>query len=67
MTNILITLTAIAAFLTIRAVRIMRHNQKQTRSFSIPFDAYAIEYERETKRRLAPLFYQADMERKYGR
>ena len=71
MTNILIITTAIAAFLTIRAmcdaVRTMRHNQKQTRSFSIPFDAYAIERERETNRRLAPLFYQADMERKYGR
>jgi hypothetical protein len=64
MTNILITLTTIAAFLTIRAmcdaVRIMRYHQMQ-----IPFAEYVTEYERDTNRHLKALFYQADMERKY--
>ena len=68
MTNILITLAAIAAFLAIRAmcdaVRVMRHHQ---RSLDVPFAEYVIERERETKRHLTPLFYHADMERKYGR
>ena len=68
MTNILITLTTIAAFLAIRAmcdaVRVMRYHQ---RSLDVPFAEYVIERERETKRHLTALFYHADMERKYGR
>ena len=68
MTNILITLTAIAAFLAIRAmydaVRVMRYHQ---RSLNVPFAEYVIERERETKRHLTALFYHADMGRKYGR
>lgn len=68
MTNILITLIAIAAFLAIRAmcdaVRTMRYHQK---SLDVPFAEYVIERERETKRHLTALFYHADMERKYGR
>lgn len=66
MTNILITLTTIAAFLAIRAiaVRVMRHHQN---SLDVPFAEYVIERERETKRHLTALFYHADMERKYGR
>jgi hypothetical protein len=72
MTNILIIITtAIAAFLTIRAmcdaVRVMRYNQMQARLLKIPFTEYVIEYERETKQHLTGLFYQADMEQKYGR
>lgn len=71
MTNILIITTAIAAYLAIRAmcdaVRIMRYHQTQARALNVPFDEYAIERERETKRHLAGLFYQADMEKKYGR
>lgn len=69
MTNILITLTTIAAFLAIRAmcdaVRVMRYHQTQARSLKVPFAEYVIEYERDTKRYLTALFYQADMERKY--
>lgn len=68
MTNILITLAAIAAFLAIRAmcdaVRVKRYHQ---RSLDVPFAEYVIERERETKRHLTALFYHADMERKYGR
>ena len=68
MTNILITLTTIAAFLAIRAmcdaVRVMRYHQ---RSLDVPFAEYVIERERDTKRHLTALFYHADMERKYGR
>lgn len=68
MTNILLTLIAIAAFLAIRAmcdaVRVMRYHQK---SLDVPFAEYVIERERETKRHLTALFYHADMERKYGR
>ena len=71
MTNILIITTAIAAYLAIRAmceaVRVMRYNQMQARSLKIPFAEYVIEYERETKYYLTGLFYQADMEQKYGR
>tara|TARA_R110002126_G_scaffold290453_1_gene447432 strand:+ start:228 stop:443 length:216 start_codon:yes stop_codon:yes gene_type:complete len=71
MTNILITLTAIAAFLAIRAmcdaVRVMRYHQTQARSQKVPFAEYVIEYERETKCHLTALFYQADMEREYER
>jgi hypothetical protein len=69
MTNILIFTTAITAFLSIRAmcdaVRVMRYHQTQARSLKVPFDEYVIEYERDTKRYLTALFYQADMERKY--
>jgi acid phosphatase family membrane protein YuiD len=71
MTNILIITTAIAAFLAIRAmcdaVRVMRYHQMQARSLKVPFAEYVVERERETKRLLTALFYQADMERKYGR
>ena len=68
MTNILLTLIAIAAFLAIRAmcdaVRVMRYHQK---SLDVPFAEYVIERERETKRHLTALFYHADMDRTYGR
>ena len=71
MTNILITLTAIAAFLAIRAicdaVRVMRYQQMQARSLKVPFADYVLEREAETKCHLTALFYQADMEREYER
>ena len=69
MTNILIIITPIAAFLAIRAMcdamRVMRYHQMQARSLKVPFAEYVIEYERETKCYLTALFYQADTESKY--
>lgn len=71
MINILITLTAIAAFLAIRAicdaVRVTRYHQMQARSLKVPFAEYVLEREAETKCHLIALFYQADMEREYER
>ena len=71
MTNIVILLTAIAAYLTLRsvldAIRTMRNHQSQARALNKPFADYAIEYEKQTQSHLKSLYYRADIAQKYGR
>lgn len=69
MTLIAIITFAIAASILrsiLDAVRSMRYHQRQARSFVVPFDAYALEYEREINSRMHRTYYRAVMEQKYG-
>lgn len=69
MTLLIIITFAIAVSMVrsvLDAVRTMRYHQMQARSFAMPFDAYALEYERESRAMMQRTYYRMIMEQRYG-
>jgi hypothetical protein len=68
--SIMIFLTAIISALIIyefsHSIRAMKYQQFQIQKRNNPFDIYAMDLEKETRKHLRQLYYHADMDSKYN-